>query len=100
LTAEAGEVWLADRGDEARRLVFVISDARFHRLAGRAVVAPVLARVPAAPRPWHIAVGDRAVAVNQLGTVPLDRLLEFVERTGLDTLRQVRRAVREIAGTG
>ncbi len=94
----AGEIWLADRGDETRRLVYVISDTRFHRLAERAVIAPVLEQLPASPRPWHIAVGDRAVAVNQLGTTALDRLLELVDRSGLDTLRKVRRAVSEITG--
>ena len=92
----AGEVWLADRGDETRRLVFVVSDARFHRLAERAVVAPLLERMPAAARPWHVALGERAVAVHQLGTMPIDRLLEMVDRSNLDALRQVRRAVQEI----
>jgi mRNA-degrading endonuclease toxin of MazEF toxin-antitoxin module len=96
LTASAGEIWLADRGDETRRLVFIISDARFHRLAERAVIAPVLDETPASPRPWHIRLGDQAVAVNQLGTTPIERLLERVDRAGFETLRQVRRAVREI----
>ena len=96
MTAAAGEIWLADRGDETRRLVFIISDARFHRLAERAVVAPVLEQMPPSPRPWHIPIGERAVAVHQLGTTPIDRLLELVDRSGLDTLREVRRAVREI----
>jgi len=96
LTAAAGEIWLADRGVETRRLVYVISDTRFHRLAERAVVVPVLEQMPASPRPWHIPVGGRAVAVNQLGTMTINRLLELVDRSGLDTLHQVRRAVREI----
>jgi mRNA-degrading endonuclease toxin of MazEF toxin-antitoxin module len=96
LTAAAGEIWLADRGDETRRPVFVISDARFHRLAERAVVAPVLERMPPSPRPWHIPIDDRAVAVNQLGTTNVDRLLELVERPSGDILNRVRRAVREI----
>jgi mRNA-degrading endonuclease toxin of MazEF toxin-antitoxin module len=96
LTAAAGDIWLADRGDETRRPVFVISDTRFHRLAERAVIAPVLEEIPAAPRPWHVRLGDGAIAVNQLGTVPTDRLLERVARAGFETLRQVRRAVREI----
>ena len=96
LTAAAGEIWLADRGNDTRRLVYIISDIRFHRLAERVVIAPVLERLPASPRPWHIPVGDRAVAVNQLGTTALDRLLELVDRSGLDTLRKVRRAVSEI----
>lgn len=96
MTASAGEIWLADRGDETRRLVFVVSDARFHRLAERAVIAPVLDELPAAPRPWHIRLGGQAVAVNQLGALPVDRLLQRVDRVGSETLRQVRRAVREI----
>ena len=96
LTASAGEIWPADRGDDTRRLVFIISDARFHRLAERAVVAPILDEVPASPRPWHVLLGDRAVAVNQLGTTPIERLLELVDRAGFETLRQVRRAVHEI----
>ena len=76
--------------------MFIISDARFHRLAERAVIAPVLEQIPATPRPWHIPLGNRAVAVNQLGTTSIDRLLELIDRFGFDTLRQVRRAVREI----
>lgn len=96
MTASAGEIWLADRGDETRRLVFVISDTKFHGLAERAVIAPVLDEKPAIPRPWHVAFDGGAIAVNQLGTAPIDRLLERVDRVGFETLRQVRRAVREI----
>ena len=68
--APAGEIWLTDRGDEPWRLVFIISDARFHRISERAVVAPVLDGLPASRRPWHVPFGDRAVAVSQLGTAP------------------------------
>jgi mRNA-degrading endonuclease toxin of MazEF toxin-antitoxin module len=96
LTVSAGEIWLADRGDETRRLVFIVSDERFHRLAERAVVAPVLDSIPASPRPWHIPLGEQTVAVNLLATTPVDRLLERVERAGPETLRRVRHAVREI----
>jgi hypothetical protein len=71
LTPSPGEIWLADRGDEPRRFVFVISDARSQ-------------------------ASPKAVAVNQFGTTPVDRLLERVDRAGFETLRQVRRAVREI----
>jgi mRNA-degrading endonuclease toxin of MazEF toxin-antitoxin module len=97
VTPAAGEIWLADRGDEVRRPVYIISDTRFHRLADRVVIAPVLDQMPAAARPWHVPLGERALAVNLLATVPVDRLLERVERPGFETLRQVRRAVREIA---
>ena len=96
MTVSAGELWLADRGDETRRVVFIISDARFHRLAERALIAPVLDAAPATPRPWHIILGGRAIAANLLGTIPVDQLLERVDRAGFDTLRAVRRAVREI----
>ena len=96
MSPEAGEIWVADRGDETRRLVFIISGTSFHRLAERAVVAPLLERLPASPRPWHVPVGERAVAVNQLATTSIERLLEFADRPGGDVLRQVRRAVRAI----
>lgn len=96
MTVSAGEIWLADRGAETRRLVFVVSDERFHRLAERAVIAPVLDGSPASPSPWHVPLGERTVAVNQLATIPVDRLLERVEQARLDTLRRARHAVREI----
>lgn len=96
MSPSAGEIWLADRGDERRHLLYVISDARFHRLAERAVVAPVLDSIPAAPRPWHIPFDGRAIAVNQLGTTAIDRLLERVDRGDLETLQRVRRAVQAI----
>jgi mRNA-degrading endonuclease toxin of MazEF toxin-antitoxin module len=98
LNSSAGEIWLADRGDQRRRLVFVISDEKFQRLAERAVVAPVLDEAPDRPRPWHVPLDGRSIAVNQLATVPVDRLLERVGNTSNETLRQVRHAVRAIAG--
>jgi mRNA-degrading endonuclease toxin of MazEF toxin-antitoxin module len=98
LNSAAGEIWLADRGDERRRLVFVISDEKFQRLAERAVVAPVLDEAPDRPSPWHVRLDGRSIAVNQLATVSVDRLLERVGNTSNETLRQVRHAVRAIAG--
>lgn len=99
MTPSAGEIWVADRGDEIRRLVLVISDERFHRLAERAVVAPVLERVPIPVRPWHILIAnDRAVAVNHVGTISIERLLERAELTSAETLRRARHAMRAIAG--
>jgi hypothetical protein len=52
--------------------------------------------MPAAPRPWHIPFDVRAIAVNQLGTTAIDRLLERVDRGDLETLQRVRRAVQAI----
>jgi mRNA-degrading endonuclease toxin of MazEF toxin-antitoxin module len=98
LIPAAGEVWLADRGDERRRLVFVVSDDRFQRLAERAVVAPVLDVQPERPSPWHVPLGERTIAVNQLATVSVERLLERVDVTHTGVLRRVRHAVRAIAG--
>jgi mRNA-degrading endonuclease toxin of MazEF toxin-antitoxin module len=99
LTPAAGEIWLADRGEEQRRLVFVVSDERFHRLSGRAVIAPVLDAIPSTAYPWHVALSEaRAVGVNQIGTAPVERLLERTETTAGDTLRRVRHAVHAIVG--
>ena len=60
------------------------------------MVAPVLDSMPATPRPWHIPFDGRAIAVNQLGTTAIDRLLERVDRGDLETLQRVRRAVQAI----
>jgi mRNA-degrading endonuclease toxin of MazEF toxin-antitoxin module len=99
LTPSAGEIWLADRSDETRRLVFVISDPRFQRLAERAVVAPVLEHAPAHLRPWHIVTGEkRIIAVNLAGTMPTERLLERVDVVAGDSLVRVRQAARAIIG--
>jgi mRNA-degrading endonuclease toxin of MazEF toxin-antitoxin module len=99
LTPSAGEIWLADRGEETRRLVFVISDCRFQRLAERAVVAPVLEQTPARLRPWHIVTGGkRIIAVNLAGTMPTERLLERVDVVAGDSLVRVRQAARAIIG--
>jgi mRNA-degrading endonuclease toxin of MazEF toxin-antitoxin module len=99
LTPSPGEIWIADRGDETRRPVFVVSDVRFQRLAERVMVAPVLDHVPAVPRPWHIVLDDdRMVAVNLLATMPVDRLLERADAVAGDALSRARRAVRAITG--
>eukprot|EP01041_Mallomonas_annulata_P032916 gene32916-biopygen25219 len=94
-----GEIWTADSGHETRNQVFVISDARFHRLAERAVVAPVIDVPVEARRPWHIGVDpDRVAAVNLLATVPIDRLLERVAPADAEALSVARRAARFIVG--
>jgi mRNA-degrading endonuclease toxin of MazEF toxin-antitoxin module len=99
LSPSAGEIWLADRDDERRRVVFVISDDRFQRLAERAVVAPVLDEIPEPRRPWQITfAADRVIAVNQLAILPVERLLERVGEANHETLRRVRHAVLAIAG--
>jgi mRNA-degrading endonuclease toxin of MazEF toxin-antitoxin module len=99
LTPSAGEIWLADTGEEQRRPVFVVSDDRFQRLAARALIAPVFDEMPTTAPPWLVpAGGGRAIAVNLLGTTSIERLLERVDTPGYETLRRVRHAVRAIAG--
>jgi mRNA-degrading endonuclease toxin of MazEF toxin-antitoxin module len=102
MIAQPGEIWLAGRGDETRRRVLVISDDRFHRLGERAIVAPVLDEAPAVPRPWHIQLGETTVAgvvaVNLLVSLPIDRLLDRVDRADIGVLRRVRRAAHMLVG--
>lgn len=98
MTPSAGEIWLVDIGHETRRPVFVISDARFHRLADRVVIAPVLDRGLDAPRPGTSEWETGPVAVNQMGATRVERLLERSGQADFDTIREGRRAVREIAG--
>lgn len=90
----AGEVWSADRGDEQRRLVVVVSDVRLHRLAGRAIVVPVLTELPDVAGPWHVAIGDDRVAAGHLlASVAIDRLLERVDTVPCSALARLRRVV-------
>jgi len=97
LTVVAGDIWLADRGEEVLRAVFVLSDARFHRFAERAVIAPVLPTPPAPRPPWYVDLSDgRSVAVHLAGTTALDRLVERVEGVGGEPLRLARRALHTI----
>ncbi len=90
----AGEVWSADRGDEQRRLVVVVSDVRLHRLAGRAIVVPVLTDVPEVAGPWHVSIdNDRVAAGHLLASVAVDRLLERVDTVPYSVLARLRRVV-------
>ena len=99
MTPWAGEIWLADRGEETCRLVFVLSDNRFHRLAERAVVAPVLDHAPASRHPWHIVLGEnRTIAVNLLGTIPTERPLERVDTVAGNPIGRARHAARAMLG--
>jgi mRNA-degrading endonuclease toxin of MazEF toxin-antitoxin module len=90
----AGELWLADRHDEERRLVMVLSDHRLHTLAGRAVVAPLLPAAPEITGPWHLALDDGSVvAVHLFGTVAIERLLERTGAVPYMVLRKARQVV-------
>ena len=99
MTPAPGEIWLADAGQETRRHVLVVSDPRFHRLAERAVVAPVMDGSSEDRRPWHVGLDRGQVAAgHQLATVPNDRLHERVAVADVEALLLTRRAARFILG--
>lgn len=98
MTPSAGETWLADSGDEIRRLVVVLSDDRLHTLAGRAIVAPVVAPPRAPTPPWYVPLGDdESVAVHLLASIDVDRLLERTSIVSYDVLRRARQVVAALA---
>jgi mRNA-degrading endonuclease toxin of MazEF toxin-antitoxin module len=92
VTPTAGDIYLADSHDEQRRRVLVLSDARFHKSTGRAIVAPAIATIDADESPWRPGTGER-FAVDFLTTMPLARLLEECGRVDAATLRRAQRAV-------
>lgn len=91
--ADAGDIYVADLNDEVRRRVLVISNSRFHGLAGRAFVLPT-----ASPRPfpWRIEHEDEVYAVDLLQTISTNRLLELSGRAPQTVVRQARLAIRHI----
>jgi mRNA-degrading endonuclease toxin of MazEF toxin-antitoxin module len=100
MTPTTGDFWLADVGAATHRSVYVVSVERFHRLAERAVVAPVLpshgeARNP----PWWIAYENAVVALERLSSVPVDRLIEHHGTAPYSTVRAVQRAIGWLTGT-
>lgn len=99
MTPTTGDIWLADLGAETRRPVYVVSDDRFHRLAERAVVAPVLAahRSERNP-PWWIAHENSVVAVERLTSIPVERLLVLHGTAQYTTVRAVQRTIGWLAG--
>lgn len=99
MTPTTGDIWLADIGAETRRSVYVISDDRFHRLAERAIVAPVLpAGEPGRTPPWWIAHDDSVIALERLSSISVDRLLEQHGAVEHATTRAVQRAVGWLTG--
>ena len=94
---DAGDIWLADLNDERRRRVLVLSTARFHRLAGRALVAPELpGSADEMAFPWRIDVEGAVYAVDLLRSLPTERLLERVDRAPAPAAAAARRALRHM----
>ncbi len=56
--------------------MLVLSDARLHQIANRAVVAPMSTKVPDSA-PWFVDAGDDEYAnVHLIRSIPVARLLE------------------------
>jgi mRNA-degrading endonuclease toxin of MazEF toxin-antitoxin module len=99
MTPTTGEMWLADLGAETRRTIYVVSDNRFHRLAERAIVAPVLpSHASESSPPWWIAHDDSVVALERLTSIPVERLLERHGIAHYTTVRAVQRAIGWLTG--
>jgi mRNA-degrading endonuclease toxin of MazEF toxin-antitoxin module len=94
---DAGDIYLADLNDEINHRVLIVSSRQFHRLASRAIVVPELRLPPDdVPSPWRIDVDGTVFAVDMLRSVPVDRLVERVDRCTADTLVTLRRVLRHI----
>ncbi len=75
----------------------VLTSIRFHRLAGRAIVAPAVVVSAADPQPpWRIAVGSDLFALDALRTVDLEQLLESVGRADRQACTAARSALQAI----
>lgn len=95
---DAGDIYLADLNDEQRRRVLVLSNARFTEHSGVALVVPELPGPPdVAAFPWRVPADGRTFAVDMLRTVPVDRLLERVDRAPAAAVAAARRALLQIA---
>lgn len=92
MTPAAGDIFVADARDARRRRVLVLSDVRFHRATGRAIVAPVIDTIEADISPWRPG-GDERFAVDFLTTLPLERLSEPAGRVEATVLRRAQRAI-------
>jgi mRNA-degrading endonuclease toxin of MazEF toxin-antitoxin module len=95
---ETGEVHLADVNEERRRLVLVVSTSSFHQRSNRVLVAPQIMGAPEdVALPWRVQVDTTVFAIDRMRTVPIERLLERVDRAPSTTCAAIRRAVRFIA---
>ena len=93
----AGDIFLADLNEDFRRRVLVVSNERFHRVSGRALVAPEMFGKPdEVPFPWRVPVEDGVYAVELTRSLPLDRLLERTDRATAAAMTVVRRALLNI----
>ena len=94
---DAGDIHLADLNEERRRRVLVISNSRFQRASGRALVAPEIIGEPdEVPFPWRVQVDDAVYAVDLVRSLPVARLLDRTDRAPSTAMAAVRRALLNI----
>jgi len=94
---EAGDIHLADLGQEARLAVLVVSGSKFTRLSGRAIVAPAIPGKPdGVPFPWRIEAEGHVFAIDLLRSIPTDRLLDRVGRVTPAVAASAQRVIRHI----
>ena len=93
----AGDVHFADLNEEQRRRVLVVSNSRFLRASGRALVAPEIIGEPdEVPFPWRVQVDDAVYAVDLVRSIAVDRLLDRTDRAPAEAMAIVRRALLSI----
>lgn len=96
---DVGDIYLADVGQELRRPVLVLSNARFHDLSERALIAPAITDpVADTGSPWRLRVGRDLFLLDRLQSVPLTRLLDRVAAappTVIEAARQALAAITE-----
>lgn len=93
----AGDVHRADLNEERRRLVLVVSNAKFNKLADRVVVVPQVFEAPdEVPFPWRVEFDGAVFAVDLMRTLPTDRLLRRTGRAPESAMIAVRTAIRMI----
>ena len=94
---DAGDIHLADLHEERRRRVLVISNGRFHAASGRVLVAPeAVGDADEVPFPWRVQVDDAIFALDLVRSLPVERLLDRIDRAPAAAVAMVRRALRNI----
>jgi mRNA-degrading endonuclease toxin of MazEF toxin-antitoxin module len=94
---ESGDIHLADLHQQRRIPVLVMSDGKFTRLSGRAIVAPAVPGKPDnVPFPWRIEAEGHVFAIDLLRSIPTDRLMERVGRVTPAVAASVQRVSRHI----
>ena len=94
---DPGDIYLADLHHERRDHVLVLSSSRFHQISQRVIVAPRIRVAPIADElPWRITVDSWIFAVDLLRSVPIDALLDRVDRAPARATNAARRAMLAI----